>query len=211
MNPFVTTWGTHLLACDGSYNPLPVKIRMIETNFFGCPDTAVVTVTVNPTVADATISGPTTACIYGGFEEHLTTYTVARTPGNCVFPAGTTYLWNMPTGPVVGVIRSGQNTTSIVAEWHATGGTNIGQIQLAVTLPPSHGGCVTNLTYNVTVYPQPQPVITGPTQVCQNSPGSPTSTSIYTATLFTGDTYKWDVVGGTITTPGGATGTGVVV
>ncbi|MBK6291509.1 MAG: T9SS type A sorting domain-containing protein [Ignavibacteria bacterium] len=209
LNPFVTTWGTHLLSCNGVYNPLPVKVRMIETNVFGCPDTAVVTVTINPTVADATISGPTTACIYGGFEEHLTTYTVARAPG-CVFPAGTTYLWNMPTGPVVGVIRSGQNTTSIVTEWHATGGTNIGQIQLAVTLPPSHGGCVTNLTYNVTVYPQPQPVITGPTQVCQNSTGSPTSTSIYTATLFTGDTYKWDVVGGTITTPGGATGTGVV-
>ncbi|MCX6140690.1 MAG: T9SS type A sorting domain-containing protein [Candidatus Kapabacteria bacterium] len=209
VNPFVTTWGTSLLSCNGSYNPLPVQVRMIETNVFGCADTAIYNVTINPTVADAAISGPTTACIYGGFEEHLTSYKVKR-PGLCVFPAGTTFLWTMPTGPVVGVIRSGQGTDSIVAEWNATGGTNIGQINLAITLPAIMGGCVTNVTYNVTVYPQPQPIVTGPTNVCQNSVGSPTSTSVYSATLFTGDTYKWDVIGGTITTPGGATGTGVV-
>ena len=209
VNPFNTTWGSHLLACNGVYNPLPVKIRMIETNVFGCADTAVYEVTINPTVSDAVINGPTIACIYGGFEEHLTTYTVTRLAA-CVLPVGTTYLWAMPTGTVAGVIRSGQGTSAIVAEWNTTGGTNIGTINLAITLPPAFGGCVTNLTYNVTVYPQPQPIIAGPAQVCQNSVGSPTSTSVYSATLFMGDTYKWDVVGGTITTPGGATGTGLV-
>lgn len=209
VTPFNTTWGTHLLSCNGTYNTLPVKIRMIETNNLGCTNTAVYNVTINPTVSDATINGPTTACIYGGFEEHLTTYTVAR-PATCVFPVGTTYLWSMPTGPVVGAIRSGQGTTSIVTEWSATGGTNIGAINVAITLPSSHGGCVTTVTYSVIVYPQPQPIITGPAQVCQNSTGSPNSTSIYSATLFAGDTYRWDVIGGTITTPGGATGTGVV-
>lgn len=214
VNPFTVDWGVHLLTCNGTYNPITVVIEMIETNVFMCPDTAYKEITIQPTVDDAIISGPTTACIYGGFEQHLTTYTIAR-PGVCVFPAGTTWLWDMPTGPVVGVIRSGQGTPTIIVEWHATGGTNIGTIECAVTLPPSHGGCTTVKTYDVIVYPLPQPIVVGPTQVCQNAQNVQ-----YSADSYPTDTYTWIVVGGTvdggsgagtIASPGTRTGVGLNV
>lgn len=201
VNPFVVNWGVHLLNCDGTYNPLPQTIRMIATNSWGCTDTAFFDVTIEPTVADATIDGPTQSCIYGGFEEHLDTFTVER-PAPCVFPAGTQFLWTMPTGTVSGAIRSGQFTPGIVAEWYTTGGTNIGTVQVDVTLPPSHGGCTTTILHNVVVYPLPVPVINGPTTVCQND-----QNRIYTADNYPSDTYKWQVIGGTID---GGMGNGVV-
>ena len=200
-NPFVVNWGTHLLNCDGTYNPLPQTIRMIATNMWGCTDTAFFNLTVEPTVSDAFIFGPTSSCIYGGFEEHLDTFEVLR-PNPCVFPAGTTYLWTMPTGVVSGAIRSGQFTPKIVAEWYTTGGTNIGVVQVVVTLPPSHGGCATTVNHNVVVYPLPVPVINGPTTVCQND-----QNRIYTADNYPTDTYNWQVIGGTID---GGTGNGIV-
>lgn len=201
VNPFTVNWGVHLLSCDGTYNPITVALKMIETNIFNCPDTAFKEITIQPTVSDAVISGPTQACIYGGFEQHLTTYTISR-PNPCVFPTGTTFLWSMPTGPVVGVIRSGQGSPSIVVEWTQTGGTNIGTIQSTVTLPPSHGGCSTTVNYNVTVYPLPQPIVVGPTSVCQGD-----QNVIYTADYYGTDNYEWIVVGGTID---GGSGAGTV-
>lgn len=200
-NPFIVNWGTHTLNCDGTYNPLAQTIRMIATNMWGCTDTAFFNLTIEPTVSDALISGPSMSCIYGGFEEHLDTFTVER-PAPCVFPAGTTYLWTMPTGVVSGAIRSGQYTTGIVAEWYTTGGTNIGTVQCDITLPPSHGGCVTTVTKNVVVYPLPVPVINGPVNVCQND-----TNRVYTADNYPSDTYYWQVIGGTID---GGTGSGVV-
>lgn len=201
VNPFTVNWGVHLLSCDGTYNPITVVLEMIETNVFNCPDTAFKEITIEPTVSDAVISGPTQACIYGGFEQHLTTYTISR-PNPCVFPTGTTFLWSMPTGPVVGVIRSGQGSPSIVVEWTQTGGTNIGTIQSTVTLPTSHGGCSTTVTYDVTVYPLPQPIVVGPTSVCQGD-----QNVIYTADYYATDNYEWIVVGGTID---GGSGSGTV-
>ncbi|WKZ77198.1 MAG: T9SS type A sorting domain-containing protein [Candidatus Kapaibacterium sp.] len=201
VNPFVVNWGIHLLNCDGTYNPLAQTIRMIATNAWGCTDTAFFNLTIEPTVSDADIFGPTSSCIYGGFESHLDTFTVAR-PAPCVFPAGTTYLWTMPTGVVSGAIRSGQSTPTIVAEWYTTGGTNIGTVQVDVTLPPSHGGCTTTITHDVVVYPLPQPVINGPTTVCQGDMGK-----VYIADNYPTDTYNWQVIGGQIV---GGMGTGVV-
>jgi hypothetical protein len=201
VDPFTVNWGTHLLSCNGVYNPLAQTIRMIATNFWGCTDTAFYNVTIEPTVADAVISGPSTACIYGGFEQHLTTYTVAR-PNPCVFPANTTFLWTMPTGVVSGAIRSGQSTPTIVAEWYTTGGTNIGTVQCDITLPPSHGGCTTTKTFNVVVNPLPVPAINGPAIVCQGDLGK-----VYIADNYPTDTYNWQVIGGTIV---GGTGNGVV-
>jgi hypothetical protein len=198
VNPFTVNWGVHLLSCNGTYNPINVVIRMIETNVFMCPDTAYKVVTIKPTLEDAAITGPTQACIYGGFEQHLTTYTINR-PNPCVFPVGTTFLWDMPTGPVVGVIRSGQGTNTIVVEWHATGGTNIGTIECTMTLPVSHGGCATTKTYDVVVYPLPVPQVLGPTSVCQGQ-----QNVIYTSDFYATDNYEWIVVGGTIVGGSGA-------
>ncbi len=201
VNPFVVDWGIHLLNCDGTYNPLAQTIRMIATNSWGCTDTAFYNVTIEPTVADADIQGPTSSCIYGGFEEHLDTFYVER-PAPCVFPAGTTYLWTMPSGVVSGAIRSGQFTPGIVAEWYTTGGTNIGTVQCDITLPPSHGGCTTTLLHDVVVYPLPVPVINGPTTVCQGD-----QNRVYTADNYPSDTYNWQVIGGTID---GGLGAGIV-
>lgn len=209
VNPYTVNWGTVNLSCNGSYNPFAAQVRLIETNVFGCADTALLNVTIQPTIADATIIDPadaaviSKACIYGGFESHLRTYTIQR-PNPCVFPAGTTWLWTMPIAPapVTGVIRSGQGTPSIVAEWNTTGGTNIGTVTCVVTLPLSHGGCATTYTKQVIVYPLPVPVINGPVQVCQNQ-----QNVTYTADNYPTDTYNWQVIGGTIV---GGSGNGVV-
>lgn len=209
VNPLAVSWGTVNLSCDGTYNPFAAQVRLIETNSFNCADTAVLNVTIQPTIADATIIDPadlaliSKACIYGGFEAHLRTYTIQR-PDPCVFPAGTTWLWSMPIAPmpVTGIIRSGQGTPSIVAEWHTTGGTNIGTVTCVVTLPPSHGGCATTYTKQVIVYPLPVPVVNGPVLVCQNQ-----QMVTYTADNYPTDTYNWQVIGGTIV---GGTGNGIV-
>jgi len=198
VNPYTVNWGVHLLNCDGTYNPFAAIVRLIATNSHGCTDTAFHNVTVQPTVNDAAISGDLQACIYGGFEAHLKTYTIAR-PGVCVFPTGTTYLWAMPVGTVSGTIRSGQNTTSIISEWNTTGGTGIGTVSCTVTLPITHGGCATTSTFDVQVYPLPVPVVNGPASVCQNQAGT-----IYTADIYATDTYNWQVVGGTIVGGAGA-------
>ena len=200
VNPLTVDFGINLLSCDGSYNPLNTQLQLIATNANGCTDTALIDITVNPTVNDAEVVGDTTACIYGGFEDHLKTYSVER-PGLCVFPDGTEYLWTMPSGTVSGAIRSGQFTPTIVAEWHTTGGTNIGTVTCQVTLPDSVGGCITTRTLDVVVYPLPQPVITGPVNVCQNQQGV-----VYTADNYPSDTYTWEVLGGTVV---GGSGTGV--
>ena len=200
VDPYTVNWGVNLLSCDGSYNPLTTTIRLIATNANGCTDTAFKEVTINPTVNDAEITGDDTACIYAGYEEHLESYVIER-PGGCVFPPGTEFLWEMPTGVVSGAIRSGQFTDSIVAEWYTTGGTNIGTVMCTVTLPDSVGGCVTVRTFDVVVYPLPQPVIAGPDDVCQGE-----QDVVYTADNYPSDLYFWEILGGI---PEGGNGSGV--
>ena len=201
VHPYIVNWGNVTLNCDGTFNQVTPTIRVIETNPFGCPDTAFMMVYVKPTLTDLNLVGDPQACIYGGFEQHLKTYKVERNVG-CVFPVGTTFLWTMPSGTVSGVIRSGQNTPEIIAEWNTTGGTGIGVVTCAATLPASYGGCTTTRTLNVQVYPLPVPVINGAASVCQGQLNVP-----YTADFYATDTYNWLVFGGTIV---GGTGTGVV-
>jgi hypothetical protein len=214
VNPFTVTWGDYAVSCNpvaGSPETQTQTVRLIAENANGCLDTTTRTITLYPTPFDAFVQGDATACVYGGYEEHIKTYSLKRTAGaTCTFPTGTTYAWSMSTGTVSGTIRSGQGTTDIIGEWNTTGGSGTGTVTCVVTLPASWGGCASTKSTNVTVYPLPTPAIVGPTDVCQNGTGSPTSTSNYSSTLYTGDTYKWDVVGGTITTPGGATGAGTV-
>ena len=214
VNPFTVAWGDYAVSCNpvaGSPETQTQTVRLIAENANGCLDTTTRSITLYPTPFDAFVQGDATACVYGGYEEHIKTYSLKRTLGaSCTFPTGTTYAWSMSTGTVSGTIRSGQGTTDIIGEWNTTGGSGTGTVTCTVTLPASWGGCASTKSTNVTVYPLPTPAIVGPTDVCQNGTGSPTSTSNYSSTLYTGDTYKWDVVGGTITTPGGATGAGTV-
>ncbi len=214
VNPFTVTWGDYAVSCNpvaGSPETQTQTVRLIAENANGCLDTTTRSITLYPTPFDAFVQGDATACVYGGYEEHIKTYSLKRTLGaSCTFPTGTTYAWSMSTGTVSGTIRSGQGTTDIIGEWNTTGGSGTGTVTCTVTLPASWGGCASTKSTNVTVYPLPTPAIVGPTDVCQNGTGSPTSTSNYSSTLYSGDTYKWDVVGGTITTPGGATGAGTV-
>lgn len=214
VNPFTVTWGDYAVSCNpvaGSPETQTQTVRLIAENANGCLDTTTGSITLYPTPFDAFVQGDATACVYGGYEEHIKTYSIKRTAGaTCTFPTGTTYAWSMSTGTVSGTIRSGQGTADIIGEWNTTGGSGTGTVTCTVTLPASWGGCASTKSTNVTVYPLPTPAIVGPTDVCQNGTGSPTSTSNYSSTLYSGDTYKWDVVGGTITTPGGATGAGTV-
>lgn len=204
VDPFTVTWGPNDLACNGVNSPITATIQMVQVDVVtGCDDTTTVDVVINSAVHDGDIEGDATACIYGGYEQHVEDYDVYRTTcgtgTNTTWPAGTTFLWTMPTNPIgpTGVIRSGQGTRHIAAEWNTTAGTSIAPVTVLVTLP---WGCATTVTKNVTVYSLPTPNVTGPATVCQNQMGV-----IYTSTLIAGDNYLWEVVGGTIV---GGTGAG---
>lgn len=138
-----------------------------------------------------------TVCIYSGLEEHLYTYKLDLAASPCFLNTpGTTLTWSVsaPGGSLVtGAIRS-MAADSAVVEWYTTGGSQIGHVNATFTLPPAYGSCSATTTFNVTVFPIPQPAITtGPSDVCANQ-----QDVLYSATLQPGDTYSWEVVGGVI-------------
>lgn len=139
---------------------------------------------------------PTQACVYNGLEEHLVTYKLNLAATPCFAATGSTLTWAVGAGvgsTVTGAVRS-QASDSIVVEWYTTGGTQVGAVTATFTMPATWGGCVASTTFNTTIYPIPQPVITtGPSNVCAGQTGV-----VYAATAQPGDIYAWEVVGGTI-------------
>jgi len=133
--------------------------------------TPVYSVTINPTPAPV-ISGDNTVCA----NEQNVIYTSP-------FTAGNTYSWNVTGGTING--PSTNNTVTV--DWGVAGpGT--------LTLTESVGGCTTvTPVYNVTINPNPTPVIAGNTNVCRTETGV-----IYSTPQVVGNTYAWTVVGGTI-------------
>ncbi|MBX2966676.1 MAG: PKD domain-containing protein [Cyclobacteriaceae bacterium] len=133
--------------------------------------TPVYPVTINPTPTPV-ISGDNTVCA----NEQNVVYTSPFTVGN-------TYSWNVTGGTIVG--SSTNNTVTV--DWGVAGpGTLI--------LTETVGGC-TSVTpaYNVTINPNPTPVITGNNNVCRMETGV-----LYSTPNVGGNTYAWTVVGGTI-------------
>ena len=118
--------------------------------------------------------------------------------------AGSSYAWSV----VGGTITSGQNTAQVTIDWNTAG---TGTVSVTETI---QNGCQASGTLDVTILPQPAPVITGSTAVCAFDAGV-----IYTTTHLAGNTYLWNVSGGSIvqgigtnaiTVDWGAAGTGTV-
>jgi hypothetical protein len=133
--------------------------------------TPVYSVTINPTPAPI-ISGDNAVCA----NEQNVVYSSPLTAGN-------TYSWNVTGGTIDG--SSTNNTVTV--DWGAAGpGT--------LTLTETVGGCTTvTPVYNVTINPNPTPVIAGNNNVCRTETGV-----LYSTPNVGGNTYAWTVVGGTI-------------
>ncbi|MCK6617987.1 MAG: autotransporter-associated beta strand repeat-containing protein [Cyclobacteriaceae bacterium] len=130
------------------------------------------TVIINP-IPSPVVSGDNTVC------EGATAVTYS-TP----FVAGNTYNWLVTGGTIVGPATS--NTVTV--DWGVAGS---GSLQVTETV----GSCsVITPVYPVTIYPNPSPVISGTNSVCSNQAGV-----VYSTPNVIGNTYSWEVVGGSIT------------
>ena len=134
-----------------------------------------VTINANPTPA---IGGPITVCS----NQAGVVYSTAAVGGH-------TYVWTIAGG----VITAGAGTNSITVTWGAAGA---GTLMVAEAITAT--GCVvTTAPYNVTINPNPTPVISGLNSVCANAAGV-----VYSTPSVGGHTYLWTITGGAIT--GGA-------
>ncbi|QOI98199.1 MAG: autotransporter-associated beta strand repeat-containing protein [Flammeovirgaceae bacterium] len=130
------------------------------------------TVIINP-IPSPVVSGDNTVC------EGATAVTYS-TP----FVAGNTYNWVVTGGTIVGSATN----NSVTVDWGAAGS---GTLQVTETV----GSCsVVTPVYPVTIYPNPSPVISGTNSVCSNQAGV-----VYSTPNVIGNTYNWEVVGGSIT------------
>lgn len=147
------------------------SLTLTETNSFGCVTTvnAAITISPNPTPA---LSGPQTLCA----NDPPSTYSVSGTPGS-------QFSW-IVTG---GSITSGQGSPSITVNW---AGASNGTVELTET---TVNGCQTTVAISVVINPAPNPLVSGPSPVCER-----TENHVYTTAFNTGNTYAWSVTGGTI-------------
>jgi len=145
-------------------------VTILETTAFGCDSSGTFGVTVLQMPAPS-ISGPDTVCA-----GETVTYT---TP----FQIGNTYSWSVTNGAI---LTATNNQCTVM--WPVAGAGTI-TLTEANTL-----SCDTTVTLNVFTGIQPAPVLAGPAAVCT---GSQTA---YTVTNpVAGDSYSWQVSGGTIT------------
>ncbi|MFA6515678.1 MAG: gliding motility-associated C-terminal domain-containing protein, partial [Bacteroidia bacterium] len=144
-------------------------ISVTQTNAFSCDSSVSTTITINPTPAP-TITGTTTVCEYKHY-----TYTTNASAGN-------TYLWNVTGGTIVG----SNAASSVEVKWNANGA---GSISVRQTNAFS---CDSTVSTNITITPTPAPTITGSTTVCEYKHYT------YTTNTSAGNTYLWNVTGGTI-------------
>ncbi len=108
--------------------------------------------------------------------------------------AGDKYAWQVTGGTIVGAT----NTNSITVAWGMPG---IGSVTLRQT---SSFGCDSTVSKPaIQIMRTPAPVITGPDSTCQNKKYT------YSVPSVTGDSYNWQVSGGTII--GSSTGSSVLV
>jgi hypothetical protein len=169
-NTVSVNWG------NGAAGTLQVSETITSTS---CQlTTPVYNVTINPNPAPV-ISGPLSACA----NQAGVIYTTPNVGGN-------TYFWTISSG----TITAGQNTNQITVTWGVAGARTV---NVAETITVSTCA-ITSPNYNVTVNPNPTPVIVGSPSVCasQNGVG-------YSTTANVGSTYLWTVAGGTIASGAG--------
>ncbi|MES2559346.1 MAG: gliding motility-associated C-terminal domain-containing protein [Bacteroidota bacterium] len=144
-------------------------ITLKQTNIFGCDSTVSRTIIIQPSPAPA-ITGPAAVCAY-----KASTYITNATLGN-------TYEWSV-TG---GMIQGSANDTSVLIRWNASGTGSVTLKQIVSQ------GCDSTVSRTITIQPTPAPIITGPSPVCEYK------TTSYTTNTTAGNTYLWNVLGGTI-------------
>jgi hypothetical protein len=145
------------------------NISVKQTNSFTCDSTISKNITINPTPGPI-INGFLSVCEY-----KTSTYTTNKTIGN-------SYLWNV----VGGTIQGANNDTFVTVIW---GNTGIGNVSVKQT---NAFTCDSTVSKNITINPTPVPIINGASSVCEHK------TSTYTTNKSIGNSYLWNVVGGTI-------------
>ncbi len=155
-------------------------ITVLESNSLGCDSTVSITATVL-TIPTPTITGPDTVCALHSF--------VYSTP----LVAGNTYNWNVNGGTIVS-----NNNNSITVEWPANGS---GSVSLTES---NSASCVTSVTTNIFIAPQPVPQISGTLTSC-----SATFSQFSILNATSGNNYLWSATGAMIIGP--ANGTTVTI
>ncbi len=144
-------------------------LTLTQINSVGCDSIITDTIFVAPT-PEPEINGPDTACEY-------VTY-----PFSTSLNAGYTYQWSSATGLIQGSFTAATASISF-----ASPGLHIVTLRVTNTF-----GCDSLVSDTVLVFSKPDPIISGEDSTCQNK--------IYTYTTpdIPGNTYMWNVSGGTV-------------
>ncbi|MFN7329626.1 MAG: beta strand repeat-containing protein, partial [Bacteroidota bacterium] len=151
-------------------------VTVTDANGFVATDALDVTVNAIPTPS---ISGLNAACV----GQTGVNYTTAG--------SGNLYSWTVTNG----TITSGSGTNTISVTWT---GPSPGTVQLIETIPVTLCA-ITTPVLNVTINPNPAPIISGTATVCAGQTGVS-----YSTPLNAGRTYAWTVSGGSIASGAGS-------
>ncbi len=172
-NPNNTTLNAIYTPSIAEINSGSVQLMLVTTGNNTCPaDTDYITISLVPNPSPQVI-GNDTVCAQSSVN-----YSTSFTPGN-------TYLWSVTGGTIVS-----NNNVAITVLWGAAGN---GSVTLTVTNPLQ---CDSTVSAGIVIAPQPAPVINGPLTTCTT-----TNTSYSITFIVPGNTYSWNVIGGTIIGP----------
>ncbi len=146
-------------------------VSVTETSEYGCAATDNYSIIIYPN-PDPEITGNDETCEY---TQNLVYSVEAGT--------GFTYTWEVFGGEIV----DGQGTNEITVDAGADG-----DMDISITVTSDHG-CVGYDDFEVTVYPDPVPEISGDNELCANG-----DEVQYSTPFRAGDTYEWSLTGGTI-------------
>lgn len=146
------------------------QISVLATSIHGCSQTALLRCFVQP-LPNPFIIGDTAFC-----STEPGTFQYQQIPGS-------SYSWST-TGGNLSLNGDGQNAQ---VNWYGPG-------TYSVTLTETSSyGCTASMSISLTILPQPAPRIMGPAMICQGQ------SSTYTTPAIAGDSYYWQVSGGTVT------------
>ncbi|GIV54999.1 MAG: hypothetical protein KatS3mg039_1517 [Candidatus Kapaibacterium sp.] len=138
------------------------------------------------------VTGPAVLCQQTTNGTNVGTYTVQTVV------AGNTYQWTAePSSLVVSTSTSGAQNENFTVTWGGTSTTPL-QARVIVLETDPVSGCASRDTLNVTLNPNPTPVITSSTGGLNPNGVCAGSTHIYATQLNAGNSYLWTVTGGTI-------------
>ncbi len=167
-------------------------ISLTQVSAFGCDSTVSGSVTIVYTPVPVITYPNDTAC-----EHNIYTYSVNAA-------AGETILWNASGGQIIGSATG----SSVNVLWAAAG---TGTVQVTLRSPFA---CDSTVSQKVSIIPTPVPVLSpGNDSICEFSSAS------YAAVWGPGETYSWQIVGGTflsnpnthaVTVSWGKYGTGIL-